>query len=358
MIVLLIVLLGQIVFLFLWPGHADYYRLSCSLLSLILTSWIALWWSRRSTVEEPEGSIIPPDEEALVGLELASSLLRGVALSVVVFCVTLSLSWVGVQSGLNRYFYDPEFRELTHDIAVLERAESYQAAIELIAQRLERPLSREKQVILATHQRDDLIALGRKATRWEDKLHFFYLAKEVAERWGIDATLPDAEARAAHPTLTPLPAPTPLPTVTPQPTPSPYPTQTPYPTPTERPTQTPQPTYTPLPLPPTWTPYPTPPPTATPWPTPTSPPVPQRPPLDFSKCHEVTVAERLGIPGTFHAWECGSWGWYGQWQPSKEAHPVGGPLPQVYVHGGKSFYLCPPKKGEPRPYTAYNCEQP
>lgn len=358
MVAALVVLLGQAVYFFLQPRQAVLYRLVCILFSLVFAGLVALWWSRQSTVEEPEESILQLDEEeAFGGLDLASGLLRGFILSVVVFGLTAFIGWggsmIGFEDFLSGLIYDRDFKQLIYDIELLERVESYQAAIDLADQWLAKPLSREKQVILAKMKVKDLLALGDKAATWEEQVHYFSLAKETAERWKLDPSLvalADAEERAVQPTQTPLPAPTPLPTPTPWPTPTDRPTWTPAPTPTERPT------YTPQPPPPTWTPFPTPPPTVTSMPpTATLEPTPSpRPP--WSDCTGATVDNRIGAAGNFWAWNCGKWGWFGQWQPSAELNPVGGVLPQKYVSGARGFYLCPPNGAHPRPYTAVTCD--
>lgn len=336
----LIVLLGQVLYLLVWPGRADLYRLFCTLVVLVVLGAVALW--RLLSNPAPEGAGL----SGFGGLAFASGLLRGLIWSAVVFALVAVVSWGFAKTPIYPLFYDRGFDQLHHDLVVLTEAKSYQPAIDRIDQRLgrlfDKPLSPKNQKVLAQMKVDSLIALGHQASRWEDKVYYFSGAEETARRWKLDPSLADAELRAARPTPTPLPTSTPGPTSTPQPTWTPQP---------------PLPTYTPPPVPPTYIPYPTPLPTATPPPVPVFPTVEGGPPLDFSKCHEVVVDERLGAPGEFHAWDCSEWGWYGQWQPGSGDNPIGGHLPQIYVSSvcGR-FYLCPPKGGESGPYTATNCD--
>ena len=339
MVALLVILLGQLVYVWAWPRHFFLFRLISSLVSLSIAGLIAFRIRRQNTVVDEEEELLDPEEEAaLRRLESRSQLIRGILLAPLFFVLTVSCGWglskTPLPGTLKKLLHDDQaFENLNEDLDLLEEVGNYEAAIDRIENRLNETLPAAEQKYLAKRKYDNLITLGRRAQTYEKKVYYFTLAEETAEKWELDPSLAQAERKAVLPTATPLP------------------TSTPLPTPTERPTYTPIPSPTPLPTytpPPTWTPLP---------PTPTAKAADEDgPPFDTSKCQEVAVADRLGVPGEIRAWACGKWGWYGQWRPGSGGQPVGGQLPQVYVSSARGrFFLCPPKSEDTQPYTATSC---
>lgn len=323
--------LAMVGFLVIKPGF-DLYRAVCVGIAVVLTLIVGLMLHLKSGQAKEEITVDDPELAELLqgsmGENKGAILIQSVLLALLLVVIALLLSWLLSFTPVYGMFYDQDYQIFTHDLDVLIEAGDLESAVSRIDQRLEQPLSQAKQLKLAKRKYELYIELGRRETWTVAKEAYFALAEDTANTWGLDPSLANAERRAV------------MPTPTPQPTFTPWPTQTPWPTLTPVKTPTPMPTYTPYP---------------SPTPAPTQEPDQERPPLDFSRCTESKVDNVLKVEGEFWAWDCGDWGWYGQWQPSSSTNPIGGKLPQPYVANSGHFYLCPPKADQTQPYTAKKC---
>ena len=273
-------------------------------------------------------------------------------LIVTVIHLALRLTGLSAQPVLRDWPGQDSWWEAAYTVAMKE--DEFEEALSLNRQRQRKPLRSNERVVLELEEVNILSEWGytlRAAGQEEVAMERLTEAYNLATR---REQMVQAEplSTAIAPTFTPTPTDTPTntPTPTSTSTPTPTSTSTPTPTSTNTPTDTPEPTSTPTPQP-TWTRQPT----YTPPPSPT--PEPDKPPLDYTRCADVTVENPLGVSGVFRAWDCGTWGFYGDWKPSEELNPVGGELPQPYHSGAiGSFKLCPPVEGQQLPYTAKVCQ--
>lgn len=300
-----------------WQGWDGYHGVAGGISLLVSLSLVAALVIR-SAKENEELVESDPEMASLIGDSFVASLLKGLFFGV----IALLLAWFSAvlmqRTPVYGLFYNVNYEQLVSDLQVSEEDGNFQAAIDRIDRAYNLPMSEEKRVALAQRKFNNLIRLGDKATSVEAGQLYYVQAEVWAKKAKLsenDIALANAKIRALQPTPSAMPTLTPMPTYTPYPTPKPLPT---------------------------WTPVPT------------STPDRERPPLDLSRCQEVYVINRLNVGGVFQSWDCGDWGWYGQWRPTKQQNAVGGLLPQPYVADGP-FYLCPPPAEAEVPYTAKSC---
>ncbi len=311
-----LMVLSLVFYFVVTPGKFDLYHSMTAALAAVIVGLVWLRQVKKAQEESRQMMELDPELAAMMDSSdsLGAILLRGALLAILFFVLAVGLAWLGSKTPVYALFYDEGHQQFLRELEVLAEEKEYEAAVRRIDQRLKEPLSQRRQRELAQLKYDYLIDLGQKPGDIEEKRAAFSRAEAWAEEWGLDSSLANAERRAVAGTPTAVPSPTPMPTYTPAPT------------------ATPQPTATPLP------------------------PDPERPPLDLSKCEAQEVSNEFAAGGQLQAWDCGEWGWYGQWQPSDDMNSIGGRLPQAYHSSKGGFKLCPPAGESQTAYTAVSCD--